>query len=785
MTPELVLVVGASAGGLPALRALFGALTPQRRVAVLISTHAAANGDSRMPELLSAAGPFDVRAARDGEPVEGGRALLAPPGRCLTVDDGRLRVVDPTDGSGLARAIDALMVSVAASVGRRSVGVVLSGAGSDGAAGLAAIADAGGLAIAQAPETAAFPSMPAAAIATGRVELVAAPADMAGPIAAAARRAGYTAAALGAQAGAQQMPGDAGLDVAATEPALQIDAEPQIDAERAVETAPQDGAALQDFLARFAPPGFLVCGDGRLRASYGGANRLLTLSSGAPLDAFAALVPPAARDAVQRGLGAASRTLEPHLARLAPGVWADLAALRFHPLRPAPGAARPSIYVEALATRSGAEAADGAQPDDAATAVSETRAAAFNDELIQKNEELNALNDELHSINLEYKRRNDEFQALNTDMEALLSTLDVGVVIVDDMIRIRRASGSSRRLFNIENVDIGLPLGRLAHVFHDVDVVATARETIAADERRDLEVQSVDGHWWRLRFAPFVSTSLGVRGAVVKASPIERLKRAELSARRQSARALELARLANAFAIELDASGALTAHSAELDGFVGRTTPVGVADTLLAIAHADDRPRLASAWRALVESSAALDATFRLRTAQTARWRHVRAAAEPPRAKGAPIVVAISDVESVVQAESITQARAQTLSAVMSATNSLMSYVGADRRYKYVNAAYERQWGVAAADVVGMTVDAFLPAHVYATAAPYIEAALRGRRSQYPIRYRDDAGRARTLMVSYEPNLDAAGDVLGFAVHSTDVTDVATPADPTDAPTAE
>jgi len=170
--------LGASAGGLAALKAFFAASVPDPRVAYLIVTHLPTRSVSHLAELLSAAGPVPAVQVEGPMPIEGGRAYVAPPGRLLLCRGESLELADPPERPPAPRPIDLMMLSLAEHGQERAVGIVLSGTDHDGTIGLKAIRAAGGFAYAQRPDTAEFESMPRSAVESGAVDRVLAPAEM-------------------------------------------------------------------------------------------------------------------------------------------------------------------------------------------------------------------------------------------------------------------------------------------------------------------------------------------------------------------------------------------------------------------------------------------------------------------------------------------------------------------------------------------------------------------------------------------------------------------------------
>lgn len=157
-------VVGASAGGIQAVRTVLGGLAPGFRPAVIVVQHVAAGGGS-LVEACRDDCPLVVADAGERERIQPGHVYLAPPGYHLLVEKSERFALSVDDKVCYARpSIDVLFESAADVWGATVVGIVLTGANDDGARGLKAIRDRGGRAIVQAPDEAASPEMPRAAL---------------------------------------------------------------------------------------------------------------------------------------------------------------------------------------------------------------------------------------------------------------------------------------------------------------------------------------------------------------------------------------------------------------------------------------------------------------------------------------------------------------------------------------------------------------------------------------------------------------------------------------------
>lgn len=170
--------MGASAGGLEAFVDFFAAMPPDSGLTFVLVQHLDPTHESLLPEILQRHTHMPVAQIQDGIRVEPNSVYVIPPNRDLALLHGTLHLIEPVTVDGVRLSIDFFFRSLAEDQAENTVGIVLSGTGTDGTLGLKAIKEAGGLVIVQEPLSAQYDGMPRSAIGTGLADFVLSPGEM-------------------------------------------------------------------------------------------------------------------------------------------------------------------------------------------------------------------------------------------------------------------------------------------------------------------------------------------------------------------------------------------------------------------------------------------------------------------------------------------------------------------------------------------------------------------------------------------------------------------------------
>lgn len=168
--------IGASAGGLEALEQFFAKMNTDSGMAFVVIQHLDPTHKGMMPELLQHFTDMEVIQAKDGLKAKPDCVYVIPPNKSMSVLNGTLHLFSPIESRGLRLPVDYFFHSLAEDYQEKSIGIILSGMGADGSAGVRAIKEKGGVVLVQDPETAKYSGMPHSAVEAAVADIVA-PAD--------------------------------------------------------------------------------------------------------------------------------------------------------------------------------------------------------------------------------------------------------------------------------------------------------------------------------------------------------------------------------------------------------------------------------------------------------------------------------------------------------------------------------------------------------------------------------------------------------------------------------
>ena len=201
--PFPIVGIGASAGGLEALEEFLGHVPAASGMAFVIIQHLDATHKGIMPQLLQRATSMKVIRVKDRMRVQPDRVYVIPPNKDMSILNGVLHLLVPVAPRGLRLPIDFFLRSLAQDQHEHSIGVILSGMGSDGTLGLQAIKEKAGVVLVQEPATAKFEAMPRSAVEAGLADIVAPADELPGKILAYLKR---TPLIAGAEAALEEKP---------------------------------------------------------------------------------------------------------------------------------------------------------------------------------------------------------------------------------------------------------------------------------------------------------------------------------------------------------------------------------------------------------------------------------------------------------------------------------------------------------------------------------------------------------------------------------------------------
>ncbi len=152
-----------------------------------------------------------------------------------------------------------------------------------------------------------------------------------------------------------------------------------------------------------------------------------------------------------------------------------------------------------------------------------------NEELQSSNEELQSVNEELYTVNTEFQEKNKELENLNNDINNLLNSTDIGTLFLDTNLNIRKFTPAIKRIFNLEESDLGRSIASFASEFTDQtrnSIISDSKIALEKLESFEKEIQDNKGNWYLKRISPFITSEKKIEGIVITFVDISSLKKA-------------------------------------------------------------------------------------------------------------------------------------------------------------------------------------------------------------------------------------------------------------------
>lgn len=252
---------------------------------------------------------------------------------------------------------------------------------------------------------------------------------------------------------------------------------------------------------------------------------------------------------------------------------------------------------------------------------------ASNEELQSTNEELQSTNEELYSVNSEYQSKIMELSELHNDVDNLLSASQIGQLLLDENLEIRRFSEKVTEIFSILNTDLGRPLSHIAHHLEGVDPIGEIGEVQKSGLMRELEVKTRSGRWFLMRVVPYLVGPEVFSGMLISFVDISRIMDAEKELRETVdllKRTQELARIGS-WVLDLN-TGRLTwsDETYRIFGLVPRDF-TATYKAFLDLVHPEDRAAVDGAYTAsLREERSGYQMEHRIFKKDTGEIRYVQ-----------------------------------------------------------------------------------------------------------------------------------------------------------------
>jgi len=346
---------------------------------------------------------------------------------------------------------------------------------------------------------------------------------------------------------------------------------------------------------------------------------------------------------------------------------------------------------------------------------------ASNEELQSTNEELQSTNEELYSVNSEYQNKIIELTELHNDVDNLLSTTQIGKLLLDENMEIRRFSPKVTSIFKLLDSDVGRPISHIAHYLQGVDPLEVIETVHNSGEMNEKEVRTSEGAWYLMRVVPYEVAPEIFSGTVVSFVDITRIKDTEATLKTKEALLDQTQRLSNVGGWEMDVNTGRIVWTDEVYNIYGVSKNYNPSDVEkdMQFYTAEGRDRLQEAFMLALERGIPYDLELPFTRADGERiW--VRTSGWPEKRDG-KVVRILGNIMDITQMKEIQQALRESekyyrnLFTQMPSAFALHEIVldhddqPCDYTFLEVNPAFEEMTGLKARDILGRRVLEVLP----------------------------------------------------------------------------
>ncbi len=387
---------------------------------------------------------------------------------------------------------------------------------------------------------------------------------------------------------------------------------------------------------------------------------------------------------------------------------------------------------------------------------------ASNEELQSTNEELQSTNEELHTVNVEYQNKIIELTELNNDVENLLTSSNVGKLLLDDNMEIRRFSARINDIFKVLDSDIGRPLTHLTHRLVNADPLELV-ETVAKTKKIiEKEVQTEDGRWYFMRVLPYQVGPDVYSGTVLSFIDITELitHRDELADKSNQYRdAQEIGQFGS---WDFDhSSDELNLSLKTFDIFeIDNAAYDGSYTEFIKLVHPDDREQLDRDFKESITTKRPFNAVYRL-LFKDGRTKFINAvciteydqSGEPTRTVGT-----VQDVTTQKKLETSLQIAEDEKALILDNISEAIIHLDLDRKVKWLNKSAAQMLGGQQQDFIGKECQAaWCLSEADCDSCPFAQTLKSGKRTQRMI----EDSKGRMWNVQANPITDPNGDLIG------------------------